>query len=207
MAQMAFYVNSSVCTGCKACQVACQNKNQLSASMVWRRVYNYGGGTWSDKGTYHVPEGVFRYYLPATCNHCASPACFAVCPNGSIAKDGDTGAVWINQETCIGCGSCEIACPYSIPVLNEETGLFEKCDMCRDYLSEEKLPLCVTTCSQRVFDFGDIEELRTKYPDATDAVEPLPVPSTEPALLIKPHKDAQVSGQGTGRILNLPEEY
>jgi anaerobic dimethyl sulfoxide reductase subunit B (iron-sulfur subunit) len=79
--------------------------------------------------------------------------------------------------------------------------------MCRDYLAQDKLPLCVTMCNQRAFDFGDIEELKAKYPDTTDAVEPLPQPTTGPSLLIYPHKDAQRSGEGTGRILSLPYEY
>ncbi|MDR3053184.1 MAG: 4Fe-4S binding protein, partial [Coriobacteriales bacterium] len=128
-------------------------------------------------------------------------------PVSAITKDGETGAVWIDQEVCIGCRSCEGACPYSIPVLNEETGKEVKCDMCRDYLAQDKLPICVATCHQRALDFGEIEELKAKYPDATDAIEPLPQPSTGPSLLVRPHKDAQRSGEGTGRILNLPYEY
>ncbi|MDR1184231.1 MAG: hypothetical protein LBK67_05495, partial [Coriobacteriales bacterium] len=63
MAQMAFYVDSGVCTGCKTCQVVCQQKNNLPAALVWRRVYQYGGGEWADKGGFQVPNGVFRYFL------------------------------------------------------------------------------------------------------------------------------------------------
>jgi anaerobic dimethyl sulfoxide reductase subunit B (iron-sulfur subunit) len=207
MAQMAFYVDSNVCTGCKACQVVCQQKNELPTSLVWRRVLNYGGGSWTDKGSYQVPNGVFRYFVPLACNHCAVPACLVVCPVSAIMKDGETGVVWIDQELCIGCRSCEEACPYSIPVFNEATGKEVKCDMCRDYLAEDKTPICVVTCNQRALDFGDIEELKAKYPDTSDAIEPLPVPSTAPSLLIHPHKDAQKSGEGTGRILNLPYEF
>jgi anaerobic dimethyl sulfoxide reductase subunit B (iron-sulfur subunit) len=203
---MAFYVDSSVCTSCKTCQVVCQQKNELPTDILWRRVLHYGGGTWTDKGTYHVPDGVFRYFVSLSCNHCAAPACMAVCPVSAILKDEDTGAVWIDQEACIGCRSCEEACPYAIPVLDEETGKEVKCDMCRDYLAQGKTPLCVVTCSQRVLDFGDIDELRAKYPDATDAIEPLPVPTTGPSLLVRPHKDAQKSGEGTGQLLNLPYE-
>jgi anaerobic dimethyl sulfoxide reductase subunit B (iron-sulfur subunit) len=61
----------------------------------------------------------------------------------AILKDEDTGAVWIDQETCIGCRSCEQACPYNIPVLNEDTGSEVKCDMCRDYLAEGKMPIFI----------------------------------------------------------------
>ncbi|MDR0513592.1 MAG: 4Fe-4S dicluster domain-containing protein [Coriobacteriaceae bacterium] len=207
MAQMAFYFDSRVCTGCKACQVACQQKNELPAALVWRRVLTYGGGKWVDKGSHHVPEGVFRYFVSAACNHCAAPACMAVCPVDAIAKDDQTGAVWINQDICIGCGSCETACPYMIPMLDERTGKEVKCDMCRDYLAQDKLPLCVVSCNQRALDFGEQEALQAKYPDTTDAVEPLPLPTTAPSILIRPHQDAQKSGEGTGRILNLPYEY
>ncbi|MGV8083829.1 MAG: 4Fe-4S dicluster domain-containing protein [Coriobacteriia bacterium] len=207
MAQMAFYVDSSVCTSCKTCQVACQQKNELPTAIVWRRVYQYGGGKWVDKGAYQVPDGVFRYFVSATCNHCASPACMAVCPVDAITKEEENGAVWINKKVCIGCRSCEEACPYSIPVFDEKAGVEVKCDMCRDYLAQDKVPICVTSCSQRALDFGDLKELKAKYPDAVNNIEPLPKPTTYPSLLIKPHKDAQESGKGTGHILNLPYEF
>jgi anaerobic dimethyl sulfoxide reductase subunit B (iron-sulfur subunit) len=206
MAQMAFYVDSSVCTNCKACQVACQQKNDLPAAIAWRKVMSYGGGSWIEKDGYYVPDGVFRYFLSTACNHCAAPACLAVCPVNAIVKDGDNGVVWINQDICIGCRSCEEACPYSVPAFDDATGKDVKCDMCRDYLAVGKLPMCVATCSQRALDFGEMQDLMVKYPDAVESIEPLPVPTTGPSLLIKPHKDAQESGKGTGRILNLPEE-
>jgi anaerobic dimethyl sulfoxide reductase subunit B (iron-sulfur subunit) len=206
MTQYAFYVNTASCTGCKSCQVACQDKNDLPAAMLWRRVLQYGGGSWEKKGASYVPIGVFRYYVSVACNHCAAPACMAACPVGAIAKDPNNGIVTIDGDACIGCRACEDACPYGAPVFDEVSGIERKCDMCADYVSWGKRPMCVDACPQRVMDFGEIEALRAKYPGTSDALEPLPLPTTAPSLLLRAHKDAQASGQGSGHVLNMPEE-
>jgi anaerobic dimethyl sulfoxide reductase subunit B (iron-sulfur subunit) len=206
MAQLGFLFDSTICTGCKTCQVACQDKSNLSASLLFRRVFYYGGGNWEIKNDLPVANGVFRYFVSDACNHCAAPACIAACPVSAIVKDEENGVVWIDGEVCIGCKSCSTACPYAAPVFDEETGIERKCDFCRDLLAEGKEPACINGCNQRALKFGVYEELKSQYPDAVDNVEPLPVPSTGPSLLIRPHKDAQESGKGTGEILNMPEE-
>jgi anaerobic dimethyl sulfoxide reductase subunit B (iron-sulfur subunit) len=206
MTQKAFHFDSSVCTGCKTCQVACQDKNDLPASLLFRRVYYYGGGAWEQQENYYIPNGVFRYFVSESCNHCAAPACIASCPTSAIIKDEDTGIVWIDSELCIGCKTCVTACPYGAPTFDEESGIARKCDFCRDYIAQDKEPACINSCSQRALKFGDFEEMKAEYPNSVDNIEPLPIPSTGPSLLINPHKDAQESGSGTGEVLNMPEE-
>lgn len=203
--QMAFYFDASACIGCKACQVACQDRNNLPPDILWRRVFTYGGGGWVQQGSTFVPNNLFRYYLATACQHCENPVCRDVCPTAAISKR-DDGIVLIDTDKCIGCRYCEWACPYGAPQFNEEAGVMTKCDFCYDLQDQGLNPACVDACVMRCLDFGELEELRQKYGDLA-GIEPLPeADMTYPALVITPHKHAQLSGTGTGRILNLPEE-
>ena len=203
--QMGFYFDASACIGCKACQVACQDKNNLKPEILWRRVFTYSGGNWVQQGSIYTPSNLFRYYVSTACQHCESPICRDVCPTGAVAKR-DDGVVLIDTDKCIGCRYCEWACPYGAPQFDEETGGMTKCTFCEDLLAQGENPACVDACVMRCLDFGELEELRQKYGDANE-IEPLPSAQyTQPALVITPHKHAQASGQGMGRILNLPEE-
>ena len=99
-----------------------------------------------------------------------------------------------------------MACPYSAPQFNPEKGIMTKCDGCKDYRDAGQKPACVAACPSRALDWGEIEELGTRYGTDVRSVEPLPDPSiTHPNLLITPHRDAQSPGHGTGEIAN-PEE-
>ena len=203
--QMAFYFDASACIGCKTCQIACQDKNDLPADVFWRRVLQYGGGSWTLQDNIYTPNNLFNYFLSTACQHCESPICRDVCPTGAVAKR-DDGVVLIDTDKCIGCRYCEWACPYGAPQFDEETRVMTKCTFCEDLLAQGENPACVDACVMRCLDFGELEELRQKYGDA-NAIEPLPSAQyTQPALVITPHKHAQASGQGMGRILNLPEE-
>ena len=203
--QTAFYFDASACIGCKVCQVACQDKNNLPPETLWRRVFEYEGGSWVDRDNLFVPNNLFKYFLSTACQHCENPVCRDVCPTAAITKR-DDGIVLIDQDKCIGCRYCEWACPYGAPQFREDLGVMTKCNFCEDLLAKGENPACVDACVMRCLDYGDLEELRQKYGDLA-AIEPLPTAEiTSPSLVITPHKHAQLSGQGTGRILNLPEE-
>jgi len=209
MTQYGFSYDSDRCTGCKTCQVACKETYGLPVDTLWRKVIDYQGGTWKLDGTtgIYVPEGVFGYFISMACNHCVAPACLAVCPVAAIAKDGETGIVTIDSELCIGCGSCKTACPYGAPSLWEDKGIYTKCDMCSALIAEGDLPVCVSGCPMRALNFGSIEELKDQMPESDVEIEPLPVDSTGPSLAMKPHRNAQKTGSGTGQIVNLAEEF
>lgn len=203
--QLGFYVDQQYCTGCKACQIACQDKNDLRAGISWRRVVEYTGGAWGgndEDGTF--APNVFSYYTSISCNHCEDPICVKVCPTTAMTK-GENGVVTVDPDKCVGCRYCEWACPYSAPQFDTDAGVMTKCNLCADYLADGKEPACVAACPSRVLKFGDIDELRAEYGDVAD-VEPLPDPSvTRPNLVIRPHRDAQRTGEGNGAIAN-PEE-
>jgi anaerobic dimethyl sulfoxide reductase subunit B (iron-sulfur subunit) len=203
--QLGFYIDQNYCTGCKACQTACKDKNDLPVGVTWRRVAEYTGGGWTvDEKAGTFESHVFTYYTSISCNHCDDPVCVKVCPTSAMHK-GDDGIVTVDAGKCVGCRYCEWACPYGAPQFNPESGVMTKCNFCQDYLAEGKDPACVAACPSRVLKFGEIEDLRAQYGDEA-GIEPLPDPSlTKPNLVIIPHRQAEHTGAGTGHVDN-PEE-
>lgn len=205
--QLAFYFDASACTGCKACAIACKDRSDLPVGINWRKVYQYEGGGWvqhPQNKDLMIPNNLFVYSVSTACMHCQKPICAEVCPASAITKRED-GVVLIDKDKCIGCRYCEWACPYGAPQFNEEKGFMTKCDFCQDLQARGEKPACVDACVMRVLDFGELDELQARY-GGTAAIEPLPTADlTEPAVVITPHKHAQASGQGTGRILSLEE--
>lgn len=186
--QMAFYFDSRSCTGCKACQMACKDKNDLPLGVLWRRVYEVNGGEWLQRGA-AWESSVFAYSISMACNHCIAPICKEVCPAAAITSRAD-GVVLIDENRCIGCRYCEWACPYSAPQFNETSGKMTKCNFCFDYLDQGLPPACVAACPLRVLEYGPLDELQAKYGNTGD-IYPLPDPSvTKPNLVVTPHKDA-----------------
>jgi anaerobic dimethyl sulfoxide reductase subunit B (iron-sulfur subunit) len=203
--QYAFHINTAQCGNCKACQIACKDKNDLPVGMLFRRVWQYGSGNWVKQGDFMVPNGVFNFGVSVACMHCEKAPCVEVCPAGAMIKRAD-GIVVVNQDQCIGCRYCEWACPYGAPQFDERKGVMSKCTFCEDSLAKGENPACVDSCPARALEFGELSELRAKYGTA-NAIEPLPqADMTLPAVVITPHRHAQLSGKGTGRILDLVQE-
>ena len=206
-ADYGFYFDQSLCTGCKACQVACKDKHDLPVGITWRRVVEYSGGSWQTSGNTFTPN-VFTYYTSVSCNHCENPVCMEVCPTTAMSKR-DDGTVYVDQSKCVGCRYCQWACPYGAPQLDTRTGHMSKCDLCYDYRETGQDPACVSACPSRALDWGPIDELRKAHGDTdgtTAGIAPLPDPSiTKPHLVIHPHRDAQKWDEGTGAIAN-PQE-
>lgn len=178
MSQIGFYFNMNKCSGCHACQIACKDRNDLPVGMLFRNVRTFEVGTYPDARIFHYPQ---------SCNHCAKPACVAVCPTGAMQKLED-GTVLSNPEVCIGCGACAEACPYDIPVVDPDLGISRKCDSCKALRDAGKRPACVDACMMRCLDFGDLDELKEKYGDNLVS-DQMFLPSSEdtcPSLLIKP---------------------
>ncbi|MFV0452020.1 MAG: DMSO/selenate family reductase complex B subunit [Propioniciclava sp.] len=202
-ADYGFFLDQTLCTGCKACQVACVDKHDLPLGILWRRVAEYSGGTWQIRGNTVTPN-VFTYYTSVSCNHCENPVCMEVCPTTAMSRRED-GTVYVDDDKCVGCRYCEWACPYSAPQFNADTGHMTKCDLCFDYREAEMEPVCVTACPSRALDWGPIDELRAEH-GTQDGIAPLPDPSlTKPHLVVTPHRDAQTWDNATGHIANPGE--
>jgi anaerobic dimethyl sulfoxide reductase subunit B (iron-sulfur subunit) len=205
--QYTFYFDSSACSGCKACQVACKDKHNLPVGVLWRRVYEVTGGDWTRRGEAWVST-VFAYNISLACAHCARPICMEVCPSGAYTKRAD-GIVLLDQAKCLGCKYCSWACPYGAPQYDERAGRMTKCTFCADAIDAGLPPACVAACPLRALDFGDRAELEARY-GALDAVYPLPAAHlTQPALVLTPHPaaaraDARTSAE-SARIGNREE--
>ena len=203
VAQYAFFVDSDACSGCKTCQVACQDKNDLGPGILWRRVYEITAGGWASKDGLWVPR-VFAYHLSQACHHCQDPVCAPACSTQAIWKR-DDGIVLIDRARCTVCRACLAACPYSAIRYDAAANAVTKCDFCLDDLAAGGAPACVSACPNRALDFGDLSDLRKKY-DPGVRVFPLPDPDlAKPALVIRPHRDAGKAAESDPEVSNWGE--
>lgn len=192
MTQYGFHFNAVRCTGCKTCVLACKDYKDLSNDYAFRKVYEYGAGTWEQDANGCWSANCFTYHVSVSCNHCDNPACTKVCPTGAMHKDSDTGLVSVDESKCIGCGYCEMACPYNAPKVDRDKGHSVKCDGCADRVAQGKQPICVESCPLHALDFGEVGRMSTLGEQAD--IAPLPAKSlTVPNLFIKPCAEAQPS--------------
>lgn len=178
MSKLGFYFDMEACIGCRTCQIACKDKNNLDVGVLFRRVRSF------ETGVYPQPNA-FNY--SGACNHCSEAKCVKGCPTGAMYHAED-GTVQHDNDKCIGCRYCIWNCPYGAPQYIEEKGVVMKCDSCKDLRDAGQNPACVDACLMRCLDFGEIDKLKAKY--GPDLVKELPIlPSsaiTNPNVLIKP---------------------
>ena len=177
MGQLGFYFNMVECMGCKACQIACKDKNDLKVGELFRKVLNFECGVYPNVG---------GFYLSVSCNHCAEAKCVRGCPTGAMHYAED-GTVQHNKDLCIGCRYCVCNCPYSVPQYLEDKNIVGKCDACKDLRDAGENPACVDACPMRTLKFGDLDELKRQYgPDLVSEITVLPLAEvTKPSLLMK----------------------
>lgn len=179
MAQLGFHYDMSACIGCRVCQIACKDKNDLDVGVLYRRVFDMEKGVYPNPRLDHISLG---------CNHCKDPKCVKNCPTGALHKREEDGIVLHDKAKCIGCRLCTWSCPYGAPQYKEHEGKVGKCDLCADLLAKGEEPACVSACVMRALHVGEIDELRKKYGDTAD-IPGLPSSEiTHPSLTITTKK-------------------
>jgi tetrathionate reductase subunit B len=142
-------IDQERCVGCQSCTVACKSEWDVPEGHARTRVRNAG-----PSGSY--PDFKSAFFV-AQCNHCDKPSCVPACPSGATYQDA-TGAVRINKDVCIGCGSCVAACPYDARYIDDKKGVADKCDFCASRVDKGLQPACVDTCPANAKHFGDLED-------------------------------------------------
>lgn len=180
----AFVFDVNRCVGCRACEMACVNINQLPlddlpASGSWREVRTFN--------ELRVP-GIEHFHLSMACNHCADAPCMTQCPARAYSRDAATGAVLIDTDLCLGCRYCSWVCPYDAPRFNKALGVMTKCTFCVDRQAEGKQPSCTLSCptGALAFEHRDIENL-------TPSVVGFAQAGTHPAVAIVGLEEARTS--------------
>ncbi|MEG0461886.1 4Fe-4S dicluster domain-containing protein [Gordonibacter sp.] len=154
--QYGMVIDTTRCMGCQTCVVSCKVSNHTPEGLYWGRVRSLDGEVvYQPTGTFPEVKLAFRAEL---CNHCATPLCFANCPTGAIAKREEDGAVVVDDEVCIGCGTCAKACPYEIPQIDEAAKKASKCDLCYRKVAVGGTPWCVESCPGEARIFGDLND-------------------------------------------------
>ena len=169
-AAMGFYTDTTVCIGCKACEVACKQWNQLPADgFEWSgNSYDNTGGlsatSWRhvkfieqfDGGADGHPD---RWLMMSdVCKHCVAAPCQQACPTGAIIYN-EFGNVYIQPDICNGCAYCIAACPFGVITRATIDGHAHKCTLCFDRQRDGLVPACAKACPTASIQFGPVDEL------------------------------------------------
>src|SRR6266849_7957083 len=179
-----FFTDTTVCIGCKACQVACHQWNDLPAALAQQTTATTPGkalpitgnsydntGPFSDVNWRHVkfieksarPDRSDLAWLMMSdvCKHCVNAPCLEVCPTGAIIRT-EFDSVYIQSSACNGCRACVSACPFGVIDINEDRGIAQKCTFCYDRLKNGLTPACAQACPTESIRFGPINKLKKK---------------------------------------------
>jgi formate dehydrogenase iron-sulfur subunit len=154
-------VDTSTCIGCKACEVACQEWNDLPPeTTVQMGTYQTLPATTANfwnliKFNEQEVNGSFSWLMRKDqCMHCSEPGCLVACPAPGAIVQYTNGIVDFQQDQCIGCGYCITGCPFDVPKFHAKTRRVYKCTMCVDRVSVGLQPACVKACPTSCLQFG-----------------------------------------------------
>lgn len=173
-----FLTDTTLCIGCKACEVACKQWNGLPEDGIvlsgasYDNTLRFSSTTWRHvKFVEKVPS--FSGSVPSltapgswlmlsdVCKHCQRAGCMDACPTGAIART-EFGQIFIQPDICNGCGYCVPACPFGVVALEHDSGIAQKCTLCYDRLKDGLEPACAKSCPTDSIQFGTLSELKLR---------------------------------------------
>ena len=177
----AFTFDASACSGCKACQVACKEWNELEGEPDHfqevngrLKAINFTGNSYDNTGRLSATDwrhvrfieniapdrsSVAWYMMSDSCKHCVQAGCLEVCPTHALRRT-DLGNVVVDQDVCNGCRACVAACPYGVISYSTRTGTVHKCTLCDDRIHNGLETACAKACPTDSIVFGEVDELR-----------------------------------------------
>src|SRR5918992_6030765 len=185
--RMGFFTDTTVCIGCKACQVACKEWNHVPADPIWeltgasydntmqldandwrhvafieqrKEIYLHEGAPAGTPAVEDEPD--FRWLMMSdVCKHCTTAPCLDICPTGSLFRT-EFGTVVVQEDICNGCGYCVPACPFGVIDRREDDGRAWKCTLCYDRIGDGRRPACAQACPTESIQYGPLDELRER---------------------------------------------
>ncbi len=165
--KVAKLIDVSKCIGCKACQVACMEWNDLRDEIgtnhgVYDNPLDLTDKSWTVMrfSEVEVEQGKLEWLIRKDgCMHCADPGCLKACPAPGAIVQYSNGIVDFHEENCIGCGYCITGCPFNIPRISKKDSKAYKCTLCSDRVSVGQEPACVKTCPTGALVFGSKEDM------------------------------------------------
>lgn len=174
-----FFIDPQRCIGCKSCVAACgECSTHRGIPMIHLDVFDRASSVKT---------------APMVCMHCDDPSCAAVCPADAIKKTEDGVVQSSLSPRCIGCSNCQIACPFGVPRIYEQSAQMMKCDLCYDRSSVGLKPMCATVCPSQALYFGPrsfIEKMRKNSPNNQFKFGDQII-STKVYLMTAPNEEAQ----------------
>src|SRR6266487_5780511 len=223
MSVTAFLTDSTMCIGCKACEVACKEWNGIGEDGLDWSGFSYdntgavGASTWRHvKFVEHAPEPGFGGNAPElnswafssdVCKHCEEAGCLEACPTGSIVRT-EVGSVLVQNDVCNGCGYCVVSCPFGVidrrpSPLSDAGGAF-KCTFCYDRQKSGLVPACAKVCPTESIVFGRLDDLRAQ---GAKRVQQLQEAGYNDAQLYDPMETSVRGIHAFFLILGEPEAY
>ncbi|MBB4684035.1 4Fe-4S dicluster domain-containing protein [Amycolatopsis jiangsuensis] len=225
--RMGFFTDTSVCIGCKACEVACKEWNDVPGRELdllgtsYDNTGDLGADAWRHVAFVEQPAvelgmpsigapeqdgdpGVRWLMSSDVCKHCTHAGCLDVCPTGALFRT-EFDTVVVQEDICNGCGYCVPACPYGVIEKRESDGRAFKCTLCYDRLGEGLEPACAKACPTDSIQFGELDELRERAAERVDALHEAGIPQ---ARLYGHDPSDGVGGDGAFfLLLDEPEVY